>query len=93
MDPSQKECSKCELFLHRQSSDFPRGCDLAWAVFQRLSGSAVTRFGLGELALQTVGLDDMYEDELVLLLDLMNAIAEGEAQATEQLAPVMAKGK
>lgn len=74
------ECERCPLFLHRRASQLPSGTELAWTFHARVAGAGVQRYGLQDLALQTVNLD-MDQLEAAQLLEQVDAIAEGLDEA------------
>jgi hypothetical protein len=76
MDPSQRECRRCGLFLHRQSSQIPEDGLFAWRIHEELSSPAVKRFQLQEPLLRSLDLD-LDQDEFRELVYFMNAIEEG----------------
>lgn len=86
MDPTQKECRKCQLYNHRTENALPPGAELAWLIFQRLTSPAIERFGLqGEVWRSlNLGLKDRQVDELIADLD---EILAGYEEAREQLKP------
>ncbi len=85
MDPSQDECRRCPLFRHRTRLPIPEGTDFAWTIGQFLSGAGVKRFGLRELAVELLDLGSLDEHELAEVIDLLNAIAEGEHKAQVEI--------
>ena len=95
MDPTQDECANCPLFHHRQQSRLPEGTEFAWTVGQFLSGAGMERFGVRSCAIELLDLGSLLdEDELFELLDLLNAVAEGEHKALALInAPKPVKGK
>lgn len=87
MDPTQRECRECPLYQWTSNSKLPEGCEYAWLVYQRIAGGSSQALGLQQLAIRALGLDELPSEDLMSLLDLMDACVQGTVDAEKIINP------
>lgn len=78
--------------MHRKGNPIPEGGERAWAVYAALSGPAVRAFGLHREAIETVDAD-LEPAEASALLDALNELEAGVAEARKALEPSDPQGR
>lgn len=82
--PTEEECRRCVLRRHLESNQLPEGAEVAWFVFKQLRIDTAQRYGLLEVALESLGLE-LTPSGVRDLLAKLEAIDLGRADAREQL--------